>query len=194
MVRDPAALYREYMDETPDYIPRTKPRSTVRVLGTLILTAVVILFVVVQCVRIYADSAPPRTLDVRRTELEVDVPKLYPLPSMGADRAGRTHGVWVTLRADGRVLAFASRDPASGCRVAWLTNSPLPEWPRAYRDPCRASTYTADGVAVFGPAPRDLDRYETELTATEIIVQLEHLQPGSPRAGGMGLATPPPAR
>ena len=87
------------MDETPDYIPRTRPRSTTRVLGALLLVFAVGAFLVIQCARLYVGSAPPQTLEVRRAELEIGVPKLYPLPSLGADDT-QTHGVWVTLWDD----------------------------------------------------------------------------------------------
>jgi hypothetical protein len=195
MVSEGPQPYRGKVDETPDYVPRTRPRSTIRVLGSLLLALVVGAFLVIQCVRLYAGSAPPRTLEVRRSELEVNMPKLFPLPSMGADVAGRTHGVWVTLFENGDATAFSTKDPASGCRVAWLVSSPLPEYPRAYRDPCRGGTYTGEGVAVFGPTPRNLDSYAIRVEATRIIVELETLREGAPRIGMFtGSATPTPAR
>jgi Rieske Fe-S protein len=183
------------VDETPDYVPRTRPRSTARVIGTLLLVTLLAGFLLVQCVRLYANSAPRPTLEVRRSELEVNVPKLYPLPSMGADVAGRTHGVWVTLFENGDATAFSTKDPGSGCRVAWLISSPLPEYPRAYRDPCGGGTYTSDGVAVFGPTPRNLDSYTIRVEATRLVVELETLRQGAPRAGWIsGSTTPTPAR
>jgi Rieske Fe-S protein len=174
MVRGPAAPYRDRVDETPDYIPRTKPRSTFRVIGTLLLAALVGGFVFVQCVRLYADSAPRRTLEIRRTELEVDVPKLYALPSLGADGT-QTHGVWITLRADGTALAVLSRDPRNECFVAFRASLTVDDHTGVYRDRCHGSTYDREGRRFFGPSPRDLDRYRVRVTSTAVIVELEDL-------------------
>src|SRR5262245_62397507 len=86
-----------------------KPRSTVRVLGTLLLVAVAALFLVVQCVRLYVASAPKPALDIPRTELLPDVPKFYAITRFGASGT-QTHGVWVTLWRDGKAAALLSED------------------------------------------------------------------------------------
>jgi nitrite reductase/ring-hydroxylating ferredoxin subunit len=199
MVRDGDRPYRETVDEAPDYIPRTRPRSTVRVIGTLLLASVVGVFLFVQCVRLYVESTPDRTLDVRRSELEVGVPKLYPLPSQGADAQGNTYGVWIVLEDDGTALALLSRDPFDSCNVPWRTEARADgrTYTRVFRSPCHGAVYDIDGTLVAAPTStvaqhpsvpsrlRGLDRYDVDVEATEIVVSLEQVQlgPCGPEAG-----------
>jgi hypothetical protein len=166
--------YREFVDKTPDYMPRTRPRSTIRVLGGLLVVFVVGGFLLFQCVWLYAGSTPPPTLEVPRAELQVDVPKLFPLPSLGSDGT-QTHGVWVTLREDGSALALLSRDPRTRCFASFRPSMTLDGLTGVYREGCHGSTYDRNGQRVFGPSPRDLDRYRVETTERIVIVHLEDL-------------------
>jgi hypothetical protein len=195
MVRDHRHPYRERVDETPDYVPRMRPRSTVRVIGTLVLVFIGGVVLLVQCVRLYAGSAPQQTLEVRRTELEVGVPKLYPLPSLGADGT-QTHGVWITLWDDGSALALQSKDPRSECFVSFRATLTVEDHTGVYRDRCHGSTYDRDGRHFFGPSPRDLHRYEVRVTQVAVIVDLEAMiiAPTVGPSGENPRATPTRAR
>jgi nitrite reductase/ring-hydroxylating ferredoxin subunit len=180
------------VDETPDYVPRTRPRSTVRVIGTLLLVLLVGAFLVIQCVRLYVESTPKRTLEVRRTELAVGVPKLYPLPSQGSDAQGTTFGVWLIIADDGTATALLSRDPFDGCAVAWRTEVSVNNrrFTRAFRSPCHGAVYDIDGNLVSAPTSnaathpsvaerlRGLDRYDAEVRSTRVVVSLERLELG----------------
>jgi Rieske Fe-S protein len=39
-----------------------------------------------------------------------------------------------------------------------------------FRDLCHGSTYLMDGERVFGPAPRDLDRYPVSIVGSRVVV------------------------
>ncbi len=164
-------------DGPPD---RAKPRSTVRVLGSLALIVLIGGFIFVQCLRAWASSAPPRTLDIPRSELTANIPKFYALPTMGAFGT-QTHGVWITLQPDGTALAFSSRNPGQQCYVGFRPDLAVKAGEGLYREACAGSTFARDGRALSGPTPRGLDRYPTRGTQNRIIVDLERIQPGPAR-------------
>lgn len=157
---------------------RRTGRNTWRVLGTLFLVIVAGLAAVAACVAAYVGSMPQRTLEVPRTELAVLVPKFYPLPSMGADGSGQTHGVWVTLDDNGTATAFLARDPRTGCMVPWQPEMRVANTTGVFRDPCHGSIYTRDGTRISGPAARDLDRYEVRVNARLVVVELSRIRLG----------------
>jgi hypothetical protein len=158
--------------------PRRSGRSTWRVLGTLFLVVAVGLTALGACVAAYVGSTPRRTLEVPRTELAVRVPKFYPLPSMGADASGQTHGVWVTLDDDGTATAILARDPWSGATVPWRPDLTFEGTTGVYRDTRGGSTYTRDGIGLFGPAPRGLDSYDVRVDARRVVVDLVRVRLG----------------
>jgi hypothetical protein len=164
------------LDQTPS-VP-SQGRSTWRVLGTLLLVVAIGLVGLAACVRAFVGSTPARTLEVPRSELAVRVPKFYALPSMGADAAGRTHGVWITLDDDGTATALLARDPYSGAVVPWRAEMRVEGTTGVYRDGPSGSTYDRDGAAILGPAPRGLDSYDVEVNGSRLIVDLARVRLG----------------
>ena len=66
------------------------------------------------------------------------------------------HVVQVT---PGEFLALYAKDPHLGCMVPWRPDF---EWDGQlgwFRNPCHGETYNRRGERVFGPSPRDLDRF-----------------------------------
>lgn len=49
--------------------------------------------------------------------------------------------------------ALLARDPFRGCRVRWREAS------QEFVDPCHGSRYTAEGIWLEGPSPRNLDGF-----------------------------------
>lgn len=175
------------LDQTPS-VP-SQGRSTWRVLGTLLLVVAIGFVGLAACVRAFVGSTPARTLEVLRSELAVRVPKFYPLPSMGADAAGRTFGVWVTLEDDRSATALLARDPYSGCGVPWRAELRVAEVTGVFRDPCRGAAYDRDGTAIDGTTPRGLDSYDVEVTAGRLIIDLTRVRVGMcPSGGGTGVS------
>lgn len=162
----------------------SRPRSTFRVVATLLLAAVVGLGIVGACVRAYIDSVPARTVSVTRTELIPGTPRFIPVTSFGAD--GRnTHGVWLTLSANGTPTAFSSRGPERGCFVAYRPEQ------SAFRDGCTQALYAPDGSVLTGEATRGLDAFRVTVGPAAYTIDLEHTLLGACRdAAASGCSRP----
>ena len=168
-----------------------RPRNPWRAIALLVLAIFAGLVLVAACMAAIVGGTPKRTLKVPRADLQTGVPAFYPLPSLGADRAGRTHGVWVVLRADGQAQAFFSRDSHSGCTVPWRADFVFEGRAGWFRDPCTGSTYTLEGEKVFGPAPRGLDRHPASVEEAQVVVDLEQVLLGTCQYAGETLCSPP---
>ena len=161
---------------TPPRAPAARSRR--RVFGSLLLTMLLAIAAVVGCVALYAASTPGRTLDVRRDELAVGTPKFMPLTSLGA--AGtRTHGVWVTLLADGSATALSSRNASAQCFIEWRAESVTPGGRGAYRDNCTGALFGPGGELAAGEAERAMDRYEVARLGTTLRINLDQLTLGT---------------
>jgi hypothetical protein len=170
-----------------------RPRSTWKVLGGLVLALVTGFVLVSLCVSAFVSSTPHRTLKVPRSELQVDLPHFYPLPTLGADAAGHTFGVWVVLHDDASADAFYSRDPRSGCHVPWRAELEFQGDTGWFRDPCLGGTYSLGGAAVSDPAIRGIDRFDAEVDQTTVTVDLERVRLGdcrTPEAASKPCSTP----
>ncbi len=85
---------------------------------------------------------------------------------------------WLVRRGKDDFLALSAVDPYEGCTVPWR---PTFTWYNAqgvggqgwFRDPCFADTYTLDGICVYGPCPRGLDRYPVEISRSRVFVHTE---------------------
>jgi hypothetical protein len=171
-----------------------RPRSRLKTFGGIALAMVVGLVAVGACVAAFVGSTPEHTLEVPRSDLELDTPRFYPLPSFGADSAGRTFGVWIVARNDGSADAFYARDPFSGCHLPWRPDFVFEGESGWFRDPCQSATYTLDGVAVFGPTPRGIDSFDVTREEDIFIVDLERIRLGDCREdfeGGSGACSAP---
>ncbi len=66
------------------------------------------------------------------------------------------------------VLSWVS--PHRGCTVPWRDNFEFNGRTGWFRDPCSSSTFDREGGRVFGPAPRDMDRYPVSIVDGDVIV------------------------
>jgi len=64
--------------------------------------------------------------------------------------------VWA-LRSSDSVRVFSSKCPHLGCGVNWNEET------GQFDCPCHASSFSAQGELLGGPAPRDLDQHETRI-------------------------------
>jgi menaquinol-cytochrome c reductase iron-sulfur subunit len=78
---------------------------------------------------------------------------------------------WVVRGADGQVTAFGPRCTHLGCAHHW------DEAKNEFVCPCHNSLFTLDGKVLSGPAPRPLDRYETKIQNSKLL--LGRLRPQS---------------
>jgi|SRR5579871_1413622 len=71
---------------------------------------------------------------------------------------------WVVKQADNQVVAFGPQCTHLGCAYHWE------EGKNEFLCPCHASLFAIDGKVVSGPAPRPLDRFETKIDGTKLLV------------------------
>ncbi|MGE0227196.1 MAG: hypothetical protein AB7I38_01735 [Dehalococcoidia bacterium] len=171
-----------------------RPRSTVKVLGSLLLAVVVGLAAVVGCLSLVVSSTPSHTLEVPQGELTVGAPRFYAQPSFGADASGRTFGVWLLVPEVGSTRALLAEDPASGCYVNWRGELAVEGQTGVFVDTCDGTSYGRDGTVLSGTAPRGLDSFDVDVTATAFVVDLERVLLGRCRDGGNAGGCSPPGQ
>jgi menaquinol-cytochrome c reductase iron-sulfur subunit len=103
-----------------------------------------------------------------------DVSRLAPnAPVEMVFRRNRTDGwkivseketAWVVKRGANGVVAFGPQCTHLGCAYHW-------EGSRSeFLCPCHSSLFSVDGEVLSGPAPRPLDRYETRIEGTQLLL------------------------
>ena len=71
---------------------------------------------------------------------------------------------WVVKTGDNQVTAYGPQCTHLGCAYHWEQDA------NHFLCPCHTSIFSADGKVVAGPAPRPLDRYETRIEGTRLMV------------------------
>ena len=125
---------------------------------------------------------PPK---VRKTDEWVeagDISKVAPNePVEMVFRRNRTDGwkilsekttVWVVKSPDNQVSAFGPQCTHLGCAYHWEESK------NQFLCPCHSSLFAIDGKVVSGPAPRPLDRYETRIQGTKLLLGPLHQSMG----------------
>jgi menaquinol-cytochrome c reductase iron-sulfur subunit len=72
--------------------------------------------------------------------------------------------VWVVKSADNQVTAFGPQCTHLGCAYHW------DETRNEFLCPCHNSLFSITGKVVSGPAPRPLDRYETKVDGSKLML------------------------
>jgi menaquinol-cytochrome c reductase iron-sulfur subunit len=72
--------------------------------------------------------------------------------------------VWVVKSAGDRVTAFGPQCTHLGCAYHWE------EGKGQFLCPCHTSLFSIDGKVAAGPAPRPLDRYQTRLNGSKLLL------------------------
>lgn len=71
---------------------------------------------------------------------------------------------WVVKRSDNSIVAFGPQCTHLGCAYHWDDTK------NDFLCPCHNSVFAIDGKVLSGPAPRPLDRYETKLNGTKLLL------------------------
>jgi Rieske Fe-S protein len=161
--------------------------AVVRLIFAAIVGAVIVGFV--------ALALPPRDGDPGRL-VEVDVSGLEPFEPVLFEEddfylvmivGDGKDGTSVTWRAIYPVDTHPVFGLERGCRVRWEPDGKFPrsdpQYHGVFREPCGGSVFNRDGTRVFGPAPRDLDRFpwrRSTGTPDSIVVDTSRLICGPP--------------
>ena len=81
----------------------------------------------------------------------------------------------VKSEGDGKVRAFSTVCPHLGCGVDWNDEQ------RRFVCPCHDSFFSADGKAMTGPSPRDLDELDVSVESAEVKVVYRRFRVGTPK-------------
>jgi menaquinol-cytochrome c reductase iron-sulfur subunit len=71
---------------------------------------------------------------------------------------------WVVKTGDTQVTAFGPQCTHLGCAYHWEAER------KDFLCPCHNSVFTLEGKVASGPAPRPLDRYETKVEGTKLLL------------------------
>lgn len=71
---------------------------------------------------------------------------------------------WVLKTGDSAAVAFSPICTHLGCAVHWDKQN------KNFLCPCHTSTFGVDGKVLSGPAPRALDRLETKVEGTKLLL------------------------
>lgn len=71
---------------------------------------------------------------------------------------------WVVKSADSQVTAFGPQCTHLGCAYHW------DETKNEFLCPCHTSLFSVTGKVLSGPAPRPLDRFETRIQGSHLLI------------------------
>lgn len=75
---------------------------------------------------------------------------------------------WVVKLADNNVVAYGPQCTHLGCAYHWEADK------NEFVCPCHTTLFSIDGNVISGPAPRPLDRYQTKLDGTKLMLGQLH--------------------
>ena len=90
----------------------------------------------------------------------------------GWKRSREKTTAWVVKTADHKAIAFSPTCPHLGCIYHWEAerNDAQGQQAQSFICPCHASSFSAQGEVLGGPAPRPLDRYVTRIEGSKLLV------------------------
>ena len=117
---------------------------------------------------------PPKARKMEEWVQAGDIARLTPnAPMEMTFRRNRVDGwkvtsekstAWVVKDAANRITAFGPQCTHLGCAYHWDDSK------SEFLCPCHNSLFDAEGKVVSGPAPRPLDRYETKVEGTKLLI------------------------
>lgn len=87
--------------------------------------------------------------------------------------------IHVVRLEDGEFRGLSGRSPHLGEMVPWRPDSLWEGVVGWFREPCHGDTYALDGTRVFGPAPRDLDRFDLRIDDGHVVVDVTAVTEGA---------------
>lgn len=194
------------MRSDPESVPtgRRRQRPTGRSLATfaaLVLAGVGLLLMTVA----FLWPSEEREVDVGHidrfepgtvTSFRIVDSRAVPMGELTTGRVGLRGGVHIVRFDGGEVRAFSWRCTRLGHAVRWIPDFDEPWWDApgegVFRSSMCGSTWSMDGQAVFGPAPRALDGFGVTVTDQgRVVVDLGRVIEGA-RARQSGTAETPP--
>lgn len=93
----------------------------------------------------------------------------------GWKRSREKATAWVVKTAEEKAIAFSPQCPHLGCIYHWEADRKDAQGQQAqsFVCPCHASSFSAQGEVLGGPAPRPLDRYVTRIEGGKLLVGSE---------------------
>ncbi len=171
------------IDEPPDPSRPRNPWPRLLFFGLVVLATIVI---VGACVAAFTSSVPDREVHVPLEEIDVARPRFEPVIPFGSDTDGSTFGVYIGFGEDGELVALLSREPSTGCQLAFDVTARAGDITGVLVDPCGPARYSRAGVALHASAPRDLARFDVEIDDGEAVVNIERVRLGACRAVNVG--------
>ncbi len=108
-------------------------------------------------------------------DLPVNMPRevvYYRTRVDGWKRSREKATAWVVKTDEQKAIAFSPTCPHLGCIYHWederTDGSGQPA--QSFVCPCHASSFSAKGEVLGGPAPRPLDRYITKIEGSKLLV------------------------
>jgi menaquinol-cytochrome c reductase iron-sulfur subunit len=119
--------------------------------------------------------APPKSKKNSSDWIEAgDIAQLKPnVPEEFVFRRNRLDGwkvtsekttAWVIKQGESEVVAFTPQCTHLGCAYSYDDKN------KEFLCPCHTSTFGLDGKVLTGPAPRALDRYETKIAGSKLLL------------------------
>jgi menaquinol-cytochrome c reductase iron-sulfur subunit len=119
--------------------------------------------------------APPKSKKNSSDWIEAgDISQLKPnVPEEFVFRRNRLDGwkvtsekttAWVIKQGESEVVAFTPQCTHLGCAYSYDDKN------KEFLCPCHTSTFGLDGKVLTGPAPRALDRYETKIAGSKLLL------------------------
>jgi menaquinol-cytochrome c reductase iron-sulfur subunit len=75
---------------------------------------------------------------------------------------------WVVKMDDNNVVAYGPQCTHLGCAYHWEQDK------NEFVCPCHTTLFSLDGKVISGPAPRPLDRYQTKIEGTKLMLGQLH--------------------
>jgi len=93
----------------------------------------------------------------------------------GWKRSREKATAWVVKTADKKAIAFSPTCPHLGCIYHWESGrtDEAGQSSDAFVCPCHASSFSAEGAVLGGPAPRPLDQYVTRIEGSKVLIGSE---------------------
>jgi menaquinol-cytochrome c reductase iron-sulfur subunit len=90
----------------------------------------------------------------------------------GWKRSREKATAWVVKTTEKEAVAFSPTCPHLGCIYHWEAerSDAQGQSVQSFVCPCHASTFSAQGEVLGGPAPRPLDRYVTKIEGSKLLV------------------------
>jgi Rieske Fe-S protein len=165
-------------------VARPDPPSSVHILHARTILKAGLLASLLMVAALLAMYAWPLKPELARPSRIITVGQVDDFPP-GSVTHFEEQKFWLVRLESGEFIALSQKDPWRGCTIPWRSDFVFGGTKGWFRDPCVGSTYDIEGHRVFGPRPRDMDRYPIAIKGKNVVVDTRTTIPGpSPAAQG----------